>query len=212
MQKIFTKAFGAARMEYSTPLDKFETTYHKPGGTIFGALGQMVHRVVDSGRDDTGCGRWSYLTYAAKEGKKVAKVSAYRVCKQTTPGDLTSSKQQLGIMYEDEELRPYLVDMEYHALALSALTRLHTKNGDLNKITKKEILSIMFSVFLVLDNDKMKHDLLMDTFMKCYEKIPTNNKDPFSCLAYRHDIASNTGSNISNSTCSKRMGRGRRAL
>jgi hypothetical protein len=111
MQKLFTKAFGAARMEYSTSSDKFETTYHKPGGTIIcGALGQMVHRVVDSGRDATGCGRWSYLTYTAKEGKKVAIVSAYRVCKQTNTGDLTSSKQQLGVMYEDEELRPYLVD------------------------------------------------------------------------------------------------------
>jgi hypothetical protein len=97
-------------MEYSTTLDKFETTYHKPGGTICGALGQMVHRVVDSGRDDSGCGRWSYLTYAAKEGKKVAIVSACRVCKQTNPGDLTSSKQQLGITYNYEELRPYLVD------------------------------------------------------------------------------------------------------
>jgi hypothetical protein len=110
MQKLVTKAFGAARMEYSTTLDKFETMYHKPGGTICGALGQMVHNVVDSGRDDNGCGRWSYLTYVAKEGKKVAIVSAYRVCKQTNPGDLTSSKEQLGIMYEDEELRPYLVD------------------------------------------------------------------------------------------------------
>jgi hypothetical protein len=49
-------------------------------------------------------------TYAAKEGKNVAIVSADRVCKQTNPGDLTSSKQQLGIMYEDEELRTYLVD------------------------------------------------------------------------------------------------------
>jgi hypothetical protein len=39
----------------------------------------MVHPVVDSGRDDTGYGRCSYLTYAAKEGKKVAIVSAYRV-------------------------------------------------------------------------------------------------------------------------------------
>jgi hypothetical protein len=69
-------------MEYSTTSDKFETTYHKPGGTTCGALGQMVHNVVDSVRDDTGCDRWSYLTYAAKEGKKVAIVSAYRVCRQ----------------------------------------------------------------------------------------------------------------------------------
>jgi hypothetical protein len=72
MQKLFIKAFGAARMEYSTTSDKFEMTYHKPGGTISGALGQMVHSVVDSGRDNTGCGRWSYITYAEKEGKKIA--------------------------------------------------------------------------------------------------------------------------------------------
>jgi hypothetical protein len=66
----------------------------------------MVHKVVDSGRDDTGCGRWLYITYAVKEGNKIEIVSAYRVCKHTSPGDITSSKQQLGIMYEDEELRP----------------------------------------------------------------------------------------------------------
>jgi hypothetical protein len=81
MQKLFTKTCVAVRMEYSTTLDKFDTTYHKPGGTICGALGQMVHRVVDSGREDIGCGIWSYLTYAAEGGKKVASVSAYRVCK-----------------------------------------------------------------------------------------------------------------------------------
>jgi hypothetical protein len=66
MQKLFTKAFGAARMEYCTLSDKFETTYHKRGGTTCGALGQMVHRVIASGRDETGCGRWSDITYAAK--------------------------------------------------------------------------------------------------------------------------------------------------
>jgi hypothetical protein len=70
----------------------------------------MVHRVIASGRDETGCGRWSQITYAAKESKKMTIISAYRVCKQTNPGDLTASKQQHGILYEDEELRPYLVD------------------------------------------------------------------------------------------------------
>jgi hypothetical protein len=117
--KIFTKAFGAARLEYSTISDKFETTYHKPGGNACEALGQMVYRVVDVGRDETGCGRRSYLAYAAKEGKKVAIVSAYRVYKQTNPGDLTSSKQQLGIMYEDEDMRPYLLDPHKQTLIAS---------------------------------------------------------------------------------------------
>jgi hypothetical protein len=110
MQKLFTKVFGAARMEYCTSSDEFEPTYHRRGGTTCGALGQMVHRVISSGRDETGCGRWSQITYAAKENKKMTILSAYRVCKQTNPGDLTASKQQHGIIYEDEELRPYLVD------------------------------------------------------------------------------------------------------
>jgi hypothetical protein len=104
MQKLFTKSFGAARMEYCMSSDKFETTYHKRGGTTCGALGQMMHRVIASGRDETGCGRWSQMTYAAKENKKITQLSAYRLCKQTNPGDLTASKQQHGIMYEYEEL------------------------------------------------------------------------------------------------------------
>jgi hypothetical protein len=70
----------------------------------------MVHRVIASGRDETGCGRWSQITYAVKEGKKMTILYSYRVCKQKNPGDPTASKQQFGIMYEDEELWPYLVD------------------------------------------------------------------------------------------------------
>jgi hypothetical protein len=53
---------------------------------------------------------------------------AYIVCKQTNPGDITASKQQFGIMYEDEELRPYIVDphnqtiidLQYHVEKLKA--------------------------------------------------------------------------------------------
>jgi hypothetical protein len=110
MHKLFTKAFGVARMEYCTSSDKFETAYHKRGCTTCGDLGQMVHRVIASGHDETGCDRWSQITQAAKENKKITLISAYRVCKQTNPGDLKASKQQHGIMYEDEELRSYIVD------------------------------------------------------------------------------------------------------
>jgi hypothetical protein len=88
----------------------------------------MVHRVIASGHDETGCGRWLQITYAAKGSKKMTIVSVYRVCKQTNPGDLTASKQKLGIMYEDEELRTYLVDphkktlidLQYHVEKLKA--------------------------------------------------------------------------------------------
>jgi hypothetical protein len=46
MQKLLTKAFGATRMEYSTPLDKFEMMHHRPGRTTCGALGQIVHHMA----------------------------------------------------------------------------------------------------------------------------------------------------------------------
>jgi hypothetical protein len=128
MQKLFTKAYGAERLEYCTSSDKFETTFHKRGGTTCGALGQIAHRVIASGSDETGCGRWLQITYAAKESKKMTIISAYRVCKQMNPGDLTASKQQHSIMYEDEKLRPYivdphkqtLIDLQYHVEKLKA--------------------------------------------------------------------------------------------
>jgi hypothetical protein len=52
----------------------------------------MGHKMVDAGRDETGCGRWSYLTYAAKEGNKCSIISAYRVFEQMNLGDITASK------------------------------------------------------------------------------------------------------------------------
>jgi hypothetical protein len=66
-------------MEYCTSSDKLETTYHKRGGTTCGDLGQMVHRVIVSGCDETVCEIWSQITYAAKESKKMKIISAYRV-------------------------------------------------------------------------------------------------------------------------------------
>jgi hypothetical protein len=66
-QKLLAKAFGAARVEHSTTKDNFETTPFKPGGTASAALKKIVHRVVKTSRDDTGCGRWSYITFNGKE-------------------------------------------------------------------------------------------------------------------------------------------------
>jgi hypothetical protein len=49
--KVLTKAFGAARTEYGTSSDNFETSNYKPGGTLCSALGPWAHRVCASGRE-----------------------------------------------------------------------------------------------------------------------------------------------------------------
>jgi hypothetical protein len=109
-QKLLVKAFGAARVDYSITKDKFETSPFKPRGTASAALGKMVHRVVKTGRDDTGCGRWSYITFNGKENKHITVINTYRVCSQRDPSDTTASRQQQCVQYTDEELRPYVLD------------------------------------------------------------------------------------------------------
>jgi hypothetical protein len=64
------KTFGDARVEFSTSKAKFEGRY-KPGGNATAALGAWTHRVVVAGIDAAGCGRWSYITYGGKGGKRL---------------------------------------------------------------------------------------------------------------------------------------------
>jgi hypothetical protein len=53
-QKPLVKAFGAVRVDKSTTAYKFKTSPFTPGGTASAALGEMVHLVVKTGREDTG--------------------------------------------------------------------------------------------------------------------------------------------------------------
>jgi hypothetical protein len=109
MDKVLIKAFGAARTEYGTSSDKFEISNYKAGGTLCSARGPWEHIVCTAGRGKTGCGRWTYLTYNAREGKKITIISAYRIGKPNS-GNKTASRRQETIQYADEELIPFLVD------------------------------------------------------------------------------------------------------
>jgi hypothetical protein len=73
--QLLRNTFGGARVEFCTSDVSFEGRY-KPGGTATAALGNWIHRVVGSGRDPTGCGRWSYVTYGGKGRKLITYVSA----------------------------------------------------------------------------------------------------------------------------------------
>jgi hypothetical protein len=78
-QKLLVKVFCAARVDFSTKKDKFETSPFKPGGPASAALGEMVHRVVKTGRDDTECRRCTYITFNGKENKQITVINEYRV-------------------------------------------------------------------------------------------------------------------------------------
>jgi hypothetical protein len=62
-------------------------------------------------------------------------------------------------------------------LAPVVLEKMKGKNGELNKITNNEILSIMYLYFLILGNDKKNTPLVLAAFMHCNLKAP--EKIPF---------------------------------
>jgi hypothetical protein len=53
------------------------------------------------------------------------------------------------------------VQSTYSEVALVAIRKLKSKNGDATKLTKKEILAILFFVFHTLEDDKKKKDVLV---------------------------------------------------
>jgi hypothetical protein len=67
--------------------------------------------------------------------------------------------------------------LEYHTLAPVALEKMQGKNGELNKITKNKILSMIYFYFLIWGNDKKNKPLVLAAFMHCYLKAP--EKIPF---------------------------------
>jgi hypothetical protein len=69
--------------------------------------------------------------------------------------------------------------LENRTLAPVALEKLKGKNGELSKITKNEILSIMYFYFLILGNNKKNKPLVLAALMHFYLKAP--EKIPFLC-------------------------------
>jgi hypothetical protein len=64
---------------YSTSDEQVEELTYEPGGTATAALGHWASRVLQSGKDPTGCGRWSYISLG-KNDKQFAIVTLYLSC------------------------------------------------------------------------------------------------------------------------------------
>jgi hypothetical protein len=75
-EKLLRKTFGSTRITYSTSDQHVEESHYKPGGTVTAALGHWAIHVLRSGKDPTGCGRWSYICLG-KNDKKFDIVTVY---------------------------------------------------------------------------------------------------------------------------------------
>jgi hypothetical protein len=84
-EKLLCKTFGSTRIAYSTSDEQVEESHYKLGGTAKTALGHWASHVLRSGKDSTGCSRWSYICIG-KNDKKFAIVTVYRVGQKSKCG------------------------------------------------------------------------------------------------------------------------------
>jgi hypothetical protein len=103
-EKLLRKSFGAAMISYSTSDERVVESHYKPGGTATSARGHCSSRVLRSGKDPTGCGRWSYICLG-KNDKMFAIVTVYRVRNNRNSGDAIAFQQQYRTQYADETAR-----------------------------------------------------------------------------------------------------------
>eukprot|EP00957_Ditylum_brightwellii_P088104 6711407-Ditylum_brightwellii.AAC.1 len=78
----------------------------QPGGACIGINGNSVGALVQSGKDDTGLGRWVYACIGGREQRKLYIVVAYRPCKQSNPGDSIVNAQQKRLLIQQGETNP----------------------------------------------------------------------------------------------------------
>ena len=77
-------------------------SFLKPGGALVYNDGDLSGRIIESGTDPWGYGRWAFKRYKGKHDKELLVVSGYRVGKRSgTPGPSTAWHQQKVLLQED---------------------------------------------------------------------------------------------------------------
>jgi len=66
----------------------------QPGGVILQSTNNATHRIIKSGRDPLGLGRWAWTLYRGKHNMTLRVICAYRPCTPSTAGSQTTFVQQ----------------------------------------------------------------------------------------------------------------------
>jgi hypothetical protein len=93
LRRCLFRNWKAAKFETSVPEERFLGNY-QPGGTATIVTNRWTSRVVTSGSDPLGLGRWSFIVLRGKQDTNICIVTAYRVCNDKYTGPKTAYQQQ----------------------------------------------------------------------------------------------------------------------
>jgi len=104
--RIFQQTFLHAKLTTSASIDKDNANY-QPGGTFIAVVGCYAARIITTGSDTTGLGRWTYNELIGRNGRRFLIVNAYRIGnQQPTIGSRTICTQQYQILLQQGQLNP----------------------------------------------------------------------------------------------------------
>ena len=92
------------------------TKVHQPGGVGAIASEEVTHRVIATGKDPTGLGRWCWIHFQGRNGIRIRTIAVYRPC--NAPGATTTYQQQLRHLRQhrsDHQPREALYEDLYQA-------------------------------------------------------------------------------------------------
>jgi len=103
---LFQTAFMHTKISTSNSIEHGNDNY-QPGGTFLATLGCYAARVITTGTDPTGMGRWTYHELIGQRNNRYIIITAYRVGpQQPTIGTQTAYTQQYNILLTQNDLHP----------------------------------------------------------------------------------------------------------
>jgi hypothetical protein len=93
LRRCLHRNWSASKFQTSVPEEQFIGNY-QPGGTATIVTDRWTSRVVKTGADPFGLGRWSYIVLKGKSDINICVITAYRVCNNKYTGPKTAYQQQ----------------------------------------------------------------------------------------------------------------------
>ena len=103
LKQVLKQFWSRTNISTSETITPWESIY-KPDGSVTISIPNIAASIINTGEDEEGLGRWSYVTYEGKNKKRVTIISAYRTyITNDNQGISTAHSQQLDILEERQQ-------------------------------------------------------------------------------------------------------------
>jgi len=93
LRRCLHRNWSSSKFQFSIPEEKFIGNY-QPGGTLTIVTDRWTSKVITTGSDPYGLGRWSYIILKGKADVHICIITAYLVCDDKSTGPKTAYQQQ----------------------------------------------------------------------------------------------------------------------